>query len=238
MSIDRVVTPVELYRLPLRGAYEMGIVSLVYKFGEKGLIMSNRDLAEVFSTQKRTVEKVISRLTKGEYIRAKDTSNGKRCLVSGTALITVVGTALSTVGVPPWDTQTTALSDDHKVKKVKKTNNTSTPPKTEPTKPDPSKGFDEFWAAYPRKVGKKTAQQSWKAVCRTGPPLAEILKAIETQKKSRQWRERGGEFIPHPTTWLNRGGWDDQLQPAELDPLEEFAADEDEVREILREANQ
>ena len=38
--------------------------------------------------------------------------------------------------------------------------------------------------------------------------------------------ENNGQFIPHPTTWLNRGGWDDEIEieteftQAELDRIE------------------
>ena len=43
------------------------------------------------------------------------------------------------------------------------------------------------------------------------PPLPTILAAIEAQKKSEQWVKDGGQYIPHPATWLNQGRWDDQV---------------------------
>jgi uncharacterized protein YdaU (DUF1376 family) len=74
--------------------------------------------------------------------------------------------------------------------------------------------FDAFWKAYPRKVGKQAALKAWRKL-RPGPELAErILEAVAAQKRGEAWRRDGGQFIPHPTTWLNQGRWDDE--PPEL----------------------
>ena len=37
------------------------------------------------------------------------------------------------------------------------------------------------------------------------------MSAIEAQKKSPQWTKDGGQFIPHPATWLNGKRWEDQV---------------------------
>jgi len=71
-------------------------------------------------------------------------------------------------------------------------------------------GFDEFWAAYPRKVGKDAAAKAF-AKRRVGVGLlAQMLAALSTQKTGEQWRKDGGQFIPHPATWLNEGRWQDE----------------------------
>ncbi len=66
--------------------------------------------------------------------------------------------------------------------------------------------FAQFWEAYPRKVGKRAAMDKWE---RLKPPLAQCLRAIEHQRQTAQWRKEGGQFIPHPVTWLNQGRWED-----------------------------
>jgi hypothetical protein len=70
--------------------------------------------------------------------------------------------------------------------------------------------FDEFWACYPKKVGKEAAKKSFAKV-KSKVPLRTLLNALETQKASEQWRKNGGQFIPNPTTWLNQGRWEDEL---------------------------
>ena len=66
--------------------------------------------------------------------------------------------------------------------------------------------FEEFWKAYPKKVGKLAAERKWKT---ERPDLAQCLHAINHQKQSDQWRKDGGQFIPNPATWINQGRWDD-----------------------------
>ena len=72
-------------------------------------------------------------------------------------------------------------------------------------------GFDEFWKAYPRRVAKGAAMKSWNRIAPNDILLDEILKAIEIQKRSSQWQKDGGQFIPHPSTWLNQMRWEDEV---------------------------
>ncbi len=70
-------------------------------------------------------------------------------------------------------------------------------------------GFDEFWAAYPRKKNKEQARKAFQKL--KGVKLQELLDAIERQKHSRDWTKDGGQYIPYPATWLNAGGWEDEV---------------------------
>lgn len=69
--------------------------------------------------------------------------------------------------------------------------------------------FDRFWAAYPKKVGKADARKVFERI--RGISIETILNAIERLRKSEQWQKDNGQYIPHPATWLRRGGWDDEL---------------------------
>lgn len=68
--------------------------------------------------------------------------------------------------------------------------------------------FDEFWKAYPKKVGKEAAR---KAFGKVKAPVESLLTAIERQKCSDQWTKDNGQYIPNPATWLNQGRWEDEL---------------------------
>lgn len=70
--------------------------------------------------------------------------------------------------------------------------------------------FAAFWKAYPRKVGKEKAWQAWQRVRPDADLLTAMLAALEWQSRSADWMRDGGQFIPHPTTWLNQGRWDDE----------------------------
>lgn len=78
-------------------------------------------------------------------------------------------------------------------------------------------GFDEFWDCYPRKVGKAKAEESWAKIKDPESTLLEILSALAWQKRSDQWTKPGGQFIPHPVTYLNQKRWNDQ--PPEETPV-------------------
>ena len=71
--------------------------------------------------------------------------------------------------------------------------------------------FDIFWNAYPRKEGKQKARAAFEKVA---VPVEDLINAIEQQKNSAQWAKDGGQFIPHPATWLNGQRWLDQMAPA------------------------
>ena len=64
---------------------------------------------------------------------------------------------------------------------------------------------------YPRKIGKGAARKAWAKATDRPPILAVILANIQAHVDSDQWQREGGQFIPHPATWLNQKRWDDDL---------------------------
>lgn len=68
--------------------------------------------------------------------------------------------------------------------------------------------FDRFWSLYPKKIDKQGALRAFKKV---DVDIEVIIKALENHKRSLQWTKDGGQFIPHPTTWLNQRRWEAEL---------------------------
>lgn len=60
--------------------------------------------------------------------------------------------------------------------------------------------FELFYKEYPKKVAPQKAKQAWKKI---RPNIEVVLQALAWQKQSKQWFEKGGQFIPNPATWLN-----------------------------------
>ncbi|MFF9270464.1 hypothetical protein [Streptomyces rochei] len=82
------------------------------------------------------------------------------------------------------------------------------------TAPPPADtGFEEFWAAYPRKVAKGTARGAWAKAMKRGVSAQHITAAAT--RAAAQWRAAHTElrFIPHPATWLNGERYDDEPEP-------------------------
>lgn len=78
------------------------------------------------------------------------------------------------------------------------------------TKVPYSVAFEEFWKAYPRKIKKAKAWDSWRKQ-KLDPRLEEILEGLRRWSRSKQWTKDRGEFIPHPATWLNAHQWEDEV---------------------------
>jgi hypothetical protein len=73
---------------------------------------------------------------------------------------------------------------------------------------DPMLGFDDFWNAYPKKVGKGAAEKAWTKAGINGS-LQTVMQAVAKQKQSDQWRKDAGQYIPNPATWINQRRWED-----------------------------
>lgn len=70
--------------------------------------------------------------------------------------------------------------------------------------------FDEFWKAYPKRIGKDAARKKFEQRKFKRCDLPKLLAAIAQQSQSEQWRKDGGQYIPNPATWLNQGRFDDE----------------------------
>jgi hypothetical protein len=71
--------------------------------------------------------------------------------------------------------------------------------------------FDQFWAAYPKKVAKADARKAWAQTKDVRPDISVLLTAIAAVCKTESWMKQGGTFIPYPATWLRGERWEDEL---------------------------
>lgn len=76
---------------------------------------------------------------------------------------------------------------------------------------EPADLFSEFWKAYPKKVAKTVAEKAFKKQKIDRTKLDEILSFIEKAKKTESWTKQKGQFVPHPSTFLNGKRWEDDL---------------------------
>lgn len=72
--------------------------------------------------------------------------------------------------------------------------------------------FDEFWSAYPKKVGKGAAQKAWAKIRPSATLHKKMMAAIADAIESEQWQRDDGRYIPNPSTWLNQSRWEDELK--------------------------
>lgn len=71
--------------------------------------------------------------------------------------------------------------------------------------------FEKFYAVYPKKVDRATAERAWAKIDPTPDETMteKIVQAVETSKKyDSRFRER--QYIPNPASWLNAKGYENE----------------------------
>ena len=94
---------------------------------------------------------------------------------------------------------------------------------------NPPEGFAEFWSQYPRKVAKVKAIEAWLSL----EPDSELqARIVAVLLKWPPVPPHEMQFVPHPSTWLNKRRWEDESPPSQpamrFDGLREFVAAGDE----------
>lgn len=77
-----------------------------------------------------------------------------------------------------------------------------------------------FWTAYPKKKGKGNVEKWFQKHQPSEILVKSMLTKLDMLKKSPEWQKDNGQFIPHPYSWLNAKGWDDEpAMPARKERL-------------------
>ena len=69
--------------------------------------------------------------------------------------------------------------------------------------------FETFWRLYPRKLKKQKAKEWFEKHKPSSELFSEMITALKKFMDSKEWKANNGQFIPHPTTWLNQKRWED-----------------------------
>jgi hypothetical protein len=74
--------------------------------------------------------------------------------------------------------------------------------------------FDQFWTLYPRKTSKQSASKAF-------AKLKDEDQQAAINNIARLYAETPVQFVPHASTYLNQGRWEDQVIPrnATFNPL-------------------
>lgn len=102
----------------------------------------------------------------------------------------------------------------------------------EQSESEQNESFASFWAAYPKRIGEADALDAWAKVATSADVAQQIMSGLEGWKKSEQWRENGGRFIPKVAKFLTDGYW--KCAPATEAGTEGRQLDSDEVAAIRR----
>jgi len=70
-------------------------------------------------------------------------------------------------------------------------------------------GFSDFWAAYPKKVGKAAAQKKWQAKNLDDKAMFIVEHVKKRAKDDKRWLDG---FTLDPATFINQERWDDDYE--------------------------
>lgn len=185
----------------------LAISRMTYGYSKKSDALSGWQIAKLTKLDRSSVSKTINELLELNVITKLDTGRVSHgVLVNEIAInklykdwLTVDKTSTvdksstvdktSTVTVDKTSTQPLIKRPTHKAIKTIKQN---------------IDGFDDFWAAYPKKVDKKKSLIAWN---KSKPKTEDVLAALVWQIKSKTWIDG---FIPNPTTYINGERWNDE----------------------------
>jgi hypothetical protein len=74
--------------------------------------------------------------------------------------------------------------------------------------------FETWWSHYPKKVSKDAAAKAYaKALAKFSGDRSEAAKSLlmESLPRFAELKKREPRYVPHPATWLNAGGWADEV---------------------------
>ena len=89
--------------------------------------------------------------------------------------------------------------------------------------------FELFWAAYPqcfRKANKKGCKAKFLKINNLEEIFPDIISSLEMQKRSKQWNEQDGQYIPAPLTWINQERWTVKDERTEIEQKIDEVANE------------
>jgi len=168
----------------------------------EGWSVSIKQLAEANDCGRDAIRSSVREMEEAGYL-----SRCQNRTESGTFSEAVWETTEPMTDSPMTDKPTTVIPA------TKNTNSKKTNPKNSyaPTENE----FEEFWEAYPRKVGKAAAKKALENVSRE-TSVGLILEAVRKMAADPNLPPKA--YIPYPATWLNRQGWEDEPFPVRGEP--------------------
>ncbi|PPC95694.1 MAG: hypothetical protein CTY32_08430 [Methylotenera sp.] len=204
----------------------LAVARMTYGYSRKADALSGWQIAEMTKIDRSDVSKTLSELVRMNVItKHEDGRNSHGIFVNNLSINKDYSTWLTvgelpTVGKTPplvnyprtvGELPTVTVGELPSVPLVKHPTHKAI--KTNKTKPkNKYVHFDIFWCAYPKKLSKKKALESFEKLNPDSELLQTMLDAIEKSKSSESWLEQNGKFIPMAATWLNGERWNDEVE--------------------------
>jgi len=215
---DFLLIPLPVYqnnRLDNIDCFVYAVIYWFYSLKDGKCTASNATIANILNlVNYRTVQNALTRLEENGFIKREYQDSKKRIREEIIPLVTFRVSSVDDKVSSVDDTRVSSVDDQNKNiynENIKEENTVV-------------QNFEKFWHEYPNKKNKKKAFEKFKKINPSEEMFALILEALKKQKKSPQWFKDGGQFIPHPTTWLNGERWNDEISVHKIENV--LSADE------------
>lgn len=152
----------------------------------------NKYFAELYGVSNVSVSKWIALLSKNNYISVE--------IIYKEGTKEILNRYLTLVNDPIKE-----KFKDNNTRKNKKENNIKENSELEIL-------FNKFWKAYPKRKSKGDAEKWFLKYKPTEELINIMIEKIELLKKTDQWKNDNGQYIPYPSSWLNSKGWEDEIE--------------------------
>ena len=218
--------------------YYIIIVMLSYTKGY--CFMSNRNLGAIRGKSIRTMQRIIDGLKTKGYVQVKvyvdDEGNSHRNIIPTRHVKLVMGhvkfdvggvmsgvggmTDLSPTPCQNWQHNNNKMNNS----KMNKSANADLRKRASSQQDEKETMFSEFYQAYPKKRDKARARKSFFKIKNLPDVFPHLMKGLEQQKASADWKKDGGKYIPLPSSWLNGERWEDELTTQAQPPVSPSSA--------------
>lgn len=187
---------------------EKGILTEIdsLDMGEDGCWASNEYLAKFCQCSECKVSLAITKLAKLGYIRVESFDGRRRKIKSSHLLFKDQPFKKSKADFEKVKESNTRIRPKNNLE-----NNTLSRKSASSVIPE---DFENFYGAYPRKVGKQSALKAWKALKPDAGLIKTILSDVELRTRT-EWKGQDIHYIPYPATYLNQRRWEDETEPTE-----------------------
>lgn len=72
--------------------------------------------------------------------------------------------------------------------------------------------FEKFYSEYPKKQKRVEAKKAFLELKPDDELFATMLKSLEAQKRSENWKHENGKYIPLPSNWIKDKRWEDEIE--------------------------
>src|SRR5690606_13086647 len=78
--------------------------------------------------------------------------------------------------------------------------------------------FERWYSVFPRKVNRAKAEEKWAEIDPDDELTDVMVSKTEEWAASPDWTKDGGQYVPHPATWLHNKRWTDGAPSKEPAP--------------------